>query len=212
MPNINQPNALANGTPADGSEVYENIQTVVDLVNGSLDADNVSPTAALPGTVISTTSPIPTNRIADDAVDKDKLKDDATPGSPLAAVNTSNHIKDGIVTKAKVSGTLSLAQIDILVQTVAFSLGSLTSGDNFVSASVWTEVSGANYIAKVRGFVESFSAGTLFWSAQTGTVTPGTAIPTASRAILAVYLTNVVWDNAANTLTGNVNFVSIGLS
>lgn len=210
-PIISQPNALANGTPADGSEVYENIQTAVDLLNGNVDADNVSPTAALPGTVISTTSPIPTNRIADDAVTADKLKDDAT---GAAGAVTTDHIRSLAVTKAKVAAsTLTLAQTDIQRQAVAFTLDAgVAASHSMLAASVSLETSGGTkYVASVM-LAEKQSAvdSTTVYTAQT--VTPGTDILIASRTVLAVYLSDLTYTAATRVLAGNVVFISVANS
>lgn len=98
-----KPSLPLTGGPIVASDVHSHSDAILAALNGGVDSANLSANPNFPGTCISTSSPIPTNRIADDAVDKDKLKDDATAGSPNAAVNTANHIKDGIITPAKLA-------------------------------------------------------------------------------------------------------------
>jgi hypothetical protein len=75
---------------------------------------------------------VSTSTIEDDAIDKDKLRDDATGtpginGSPSAAVNTANHIKDRIITAAKVV-LASLTRAELKMTTSTFAVVSLTIG------------------------------------------------------------------------------------
>lgn len=104
MPVPTLPSALADGSLALGSEVRANDDAIVAVLDHGLDRDNFLASGAnVPATVLSTTAGerVPTNRIEDDAVTADKLKDDATAGSPGAAVATANHVKDGILNGKK---------------------------------------------------------------------------------------------------------------
>ena len=104
MPVPSLPNALADGTLARGSEVRGNDDTIVAVLDHGLDRDNFPASGAnIPATVLSTTAGerVPTNRIEDDAVTADKLKDDPTIGAAGAAVATAAHVKDGILNGKK---------------------------------------------------------------------------------------------------------------
>jgi len=104
-------------TKARASEVNQNFQDVAAKFNegaGGISDGDISTTAGIRAIKLST---VAGNRITqaqmdDDAVDLRVLKDDATSGSPNAAVNTSDHIKDAIITNAKlVDGTLKKGKV-----------------------------------------------------------------------------------------------------
>lgn len=103
MSQITLPNALADGTTAYGSEVRENDDAIVLVVNGGLDDGNIAVSAAIAGSKLSNVagSRVPTDRIEDDAVTADKLRDDAVTDANRAV--TTNHIRDAAVRKAKVA-------------------------------------------------------------------------------------------------------------
>lgn len=90
---------------------------------GGIGDGDVSSTAGIRGSKLSS---VPGNRITqaqmdDGSVDQRVLKSDATALSPNAAVNTANHIKDAIITNAKLvdatvkKGKLALASVTISV-------------------------------------------------------------------------------------------------
>lgn len=121
------------GNKARASEVNANFQAVAakftEGAGGIADGD-ISTAAAIKGTKLSNVAGnrVPTDRLEDDAVDKDKLRDDATAGAPNAAVNSAAHIKDGIITKAKVlAATLTKAQMQVTEVTQAFSVSTLAA-------------------------------------------------------------------------------------
>jgi len=212
MAHVTLSHTLTNGTPEDASQVQENFIDITDQVNGSLDYTNLSESAAIKGTQLSTTYKIPTDRLAADCVTKDILKDDATAGAADAAVNSSAHIKDGIVTKAKISGKLAMAQLDVSVQEVSFTISGLNSGSTLVATTIYRETASSKYNARVYAYVQNFSAGVLFSSAGGVTVNPTVDIPVATMALIDLYLADLVWSDAANTLTGKVVFVSAALT
>ena len=115
MPVPTLPSALADGTLALGSDVRANDDAIVAALDHALDRDNFPASGAnIPATVLSTTAGerVPTNRIEDDAVTADKLKDDPTAGAAAAAVATAAHVKDGILNGKKL--TLSTVGSDRL--------------------------------------------------------------------------------------------------
>lgn len=105
------------GNKAKASQVNANFQAIAakftEGAGGIADSD-ISSSAAIKGSKLSSLAGnrVPTDRIEDDAIDKDKLRDDTSAGSPTAAVNTSSHIKDGIITSAKlVDNTIASAKM-----------------------------------------------------------------------------------------------------
>ena len=211
MAHVTLSHTLTNGTPADASEVQENFIDITDQVNGNLDYTNLSESAAIKGTQLSTTYRIPTDRIADKAVDKDKLKDDTDPGSPLAAVNSSAHIKDGIVTKAKISGKLSLAQLEITRTVTAFNWGAYPAAvDGFPSLTPFVVTSGGVFVVKMTGIMHQSGATPL--AQQTVQTIVTTAISAATSVVLGVYLEEVSYSDVTERLTGNVVLVTATLT
>lgn len=210
MPFVTLPNTLADGTTAHGPEVRANDDAIVAVVNGQLDDVNVSSGAAIQGTKIATGT-LPGDRIKNNEVDKDKLKSDSGPGSPNAAVNTANHIKDGIIPKGKMlAGDLTKAQMNLLVDPKAFSIA-LAAGMAVYDATVHRVTVGANFEAVVVGL--GYSAGdptSATVRVRTGAVVPNTAIPTATRDLIAVFVADVSY--SAPNLTGTVVFVSLAKS
>jgi len=102
MSNVNLPNLLQDGVDtALGSQVYANDAAIRDVVNGQLDSANLAAGANIKGSQLSSADPIPTSKLALGCVDATILRADATPTSPGAAVGSANHIKDGVITKAK---------------------------------------------------------------------------------------------------------------
>ena len=199
------PNPLTDGTSAKGSEVRANDDSIVAQVNGNLTAVNLNPSAAIPGTYLSNVagSRVPTDRIDDLAVTDAKLRSDGAVDAQRAV--TTNHIRDLAVTKAKLSTTASqtiaLAQMDMLVESVPFSFANavFTTEANLVSYSVTRKTSGANYISATRVF---YSGGRYLFDQA-----PTTAIPTATRSLLSVYIADIAI--GAGVITGNMIFVSI---
>lgn len=133
---LNIPNTFIGGVgqKARASEVNANFQAVAakftEGAGGIADGD-ISAVAGIKGTKISNVAGnrIPTDRIEDDAIDQTKLRDDATAGSPNAAVNTANHIRDGIITALKIlAGSLSGQQLKVTTVTQAFSV--VVAGSN----------------------------------------------------------------------------------
>lgn len=103
---VSIPFTMVAGAKAKASEINACLQAIANKFTegaGGITNADVSAAAGIYGTKLSNVpgTRIPFDRIEDDAVDKDKLKDDSAPGAPAAAVNNSNHIKDGIITSAK---------------------------------------------------------------------------------------------------------------
>lgn len=124
------PNTFAATTVARASEVNANFQALAAKFTegaGGIKDEDISTAAGIKRTKLSTVvgNRITEAQLEDDAVDLRVLKDDATPGAPNAAVNNANHIKDAIITNAKmVAGTLkkgSLALASVLVAIPAHS-------------------------------------------------------------------------------------------
>ena len=131
------------GNKARAAEVNANFLAVASKftegVGGISDAD-CSIAMGLKGSKLSNVpgNRVPTDRIEDDAIDKNKLRDDATAGAPNAAVNTAEHIKDRIVTGSKVViRTLSRAELKATVSSYVMS-GVLTSSGAYLLGSGFT--------------------------------------------------------------------------
>lgn len=116
------PYTFVAGNKAKASEVNANFAAVAAKFTegaGGIKDEDISSGAGIRRTKLSTVagSRITEAQMEDDAVDSRVLKDDATAGSPNAAVGTSDHIKDGIITNAKIfagtikKGSLNLASV-----------------------------------------------------------------------------------------------------
>lgn len=205
MAHVTLSHTLTNGTPEDASQVQENFIDITDQVNGNLDYTNLSESAAIKGTQLSTTYKIPTDRLAADCVTKDILKDDVTSGAPDAAVNSSAHIKDGIVTKAKISGKLSLAQMDVSVTTVTGDSATQLYGQlGGIVPFLYSD--GTNYHVKLLVTTWTYSAGTMFFSQDTSIISFGSSVPVAGKTVLGIHLSACSWSivNKKATVTANI--------
>lgn len=100
------------GNKALASQVNANFLAVAakftEGAGGISDADTAA-NAGFKGTKMSNIPGlrIPSDRIEDDAIGADQLRDDGTSGSPNAAVNTAAHVKDGIIPSNKLKATVS---------------------------------------------------------------------------------------------------------
>lgn len=61
MSTITLPETLTNGTVADADDVMDNLNAIVTVINGSIDEDNISATAALSVASVTTTGQITTS-------------------------------------------------------------------------------------------------------------------------------------------------------
>jgi len=118
-------NTFVAGAKARAAEVNKNFTDVsgkfTEGTGGIADGD-ISSAAAIKSSKLSSVSGnrITQAQLEDDAVDLRVLKDDAASGSPNAAVNNANHIKDGIITNAKlVAGTLKKGSLNLASVLVA---------------------------------------------------------------------------------------------
>ena len=210
---VSLPFTLVAKTKAKASEVMANLLALsakfTTGAGGIVDAD-CSTTMDFDANKLSSSANkrIVAAKFEDDAVDLRALKDDATAGSPLAAVNTKFHIKDRIIPKTKLSiaagEKISFAELDMLVEEVSFSIG--ISFISFVSATVHRTTSGANYQALVH--VMTTSGGS--WSVSAGNVVPTTPIPIATRKLIALYFIDIAIVGA--NCTGKLAFVSMPLT
>jgi len=125
------------GNKARASEVNANFAAIAAKFtegSGGISDGDISATAGIKASKLSS---IAGNRITqaqleDDAVDLRVLKDDATAGAPNAAVNTSAHIKDGIVTGAKIAAaTIAKDRLKLSSVVVAIPAVGATTVTNF---------------------------------------------------------------------------------
>jgi hypothetical protein len=198
-------------TKAKASEVNANFAATAAKFSegaGGINDTDVSSTADINANKLSSTANkrITVAKFEDDAVDGRVLKDDVSIGSPNAAVNLATHLKDRIIPKTKLSTTIgskiSNAEMDMLVEDTAIApIG--TTGLVITSVSLVRIVSGADYQVRVRVLDET---GQLYIF----TLVPTTAVPTASRNIVAIYASNfIITPGAPNTMTGSVTVASI---
>lgn len=124
-PLVTLPKALRDGIdPQSGADVIANFNAMLAVLNGGIAADNISPTAGIPGTRLSNVagSQIPTDRLADKCVDSRVLKSDASTGAPQAAIQNGSYVKDGALPGKKL--TASTLGADVLkIGTVNISPG-----------------------------------------------------------------------------------------
>ncbi len=93
------------GQPALAEDVNDNFDAIAGKFNGGIADSDISDIAKIKGYKLSSASgeQVPEDRLANNAVSARVLQSDATAGAPLAAVATANHIKDGIITAAKLA-------------------------------------------------------------------------------------------------------------
>lgn len=188
---ITRPNKTGGGTDVVASndvlaqEWNGDMNTIYSDYNGNITEANCSVFMRLPGTNIADApNGIPTAKINDGAVQTAKIAD-----SPNG------------VTKAKISpANVSLDKLATLVQAKADS--SLITQFQEPMISVQRKTSAANYIARVI----ILEANGNFIARD---VTPTTAIPVATKELLAVYLADTVLSGGPNSIAYNVIFVSI---
>ena len=204
---VTLPHNLVAGALAKAAEVMANLNAILtQAVNGNLADVNINPAAAIQGSKLSNVpgSRVPTDRIEDIAVTDIKLRSDATVDANRAV--TTDHIRDAAVVKAKVAAAaISYNKLDVLTQEVTFSLNFPSDGSSAVVATLlFRKVVGADYVARVGAYSDiGETAG--------ADVTPGTAIPVATKNLIGLYLADVVVNSAPspNKFEGKVVFISI---
>jgi len=223
MPFISLPSDLQDGVDvAFGSDVLANDEAIRSVVNGALADDNISPSANIKGSKLSSTpgERIPTDRIEDDSVTDAKLRDAALDADDALRSVTGAHIRNLTITKNKLSTSVgqrvTLAQMDMTVQEVSFTVSLPDSSlIDLWSATVVRDTSGANYQAFVDVVGSAFGlldvtlgVSARFGGSRSAAVVPGTAIPTATSNLIGLYLADVVI-SGTGVVSGKVVFVSI---
>lgn len=143
------------GNKARAAEVNANFQAIAakftEGAGGITDGD-ISTVAGIRAVKLSTVAGnrITQAQLEDDAVDLRVLKDDASAGSPNAAVNNASHIKDGIITGVKlVAATLALDRLKVSeyshAPAIAYGAGSILTFDT--GLAIGTNFPIAAYIA-----------------------------------------------------------------
>lgn len=159
------------GNKARAEEVNENFATLAGKFDGGIVSADASDSAGFKGSQISTTpgERISTNNIEDEAITSDKLASDgASPGLDSGRAVSGDHIK-----------TLTEAHLDRI-------LPALGIGKDKVKITVQT----AGFSITGTPFVDT----TTF--ANLGAL--GTAVPTASAIILAIYPQNLTITNGGD--------------
>jgi hypothetical protein len=119
--------AFVAGQDALAEDVNTNFDRIVSSL-GALTDENISRTAAIKGWKLASAEgdQVPERCLGNNAVSARVLQSDVSAGAPLAAVSTAAHIKDGIITAAKLVGGIK----PILVSK-AFSLAAVRVASNF---------------------------------------------------------------------------------
>lgn len=175
------------------------------------DAD-IATDAAISGSKLSTVNQVPTLALATDAVDNRVLRKD-----PSVSANrpvTADHVRDGVIQKKHIDTAhpLAKAQLDLLVEEVAFSVAGSGAGWTVRSYSVQRVTNGANYEAIVNVFLTNGSGSATGFGSQAVQKAPTTAIPTASRVLLDVYIADLAQTGSSTSVSGKLVFVSMALA
>jgi hypothetical protein len=232
-PQVVIPNNLVDGTDtAFGSQVLANDKATADIVNGQLATDNLSPSAGIKGSQLSGNQGerVPVSKMETGAVDSRVLLADANAGSPNAAVGTANHIKDGIITKAKLTAVggsrITLAQLEILsgqgnIPVTAAARSYSTTSDSapattFAALSVVPTIVAGNYqfrvVATIYDSTPTPNDVVRMYDAMIDPAGIGIgAIPSATYVVLEAYLTGAGMDGS-NRLTGSLYVLYLKLT
>ncbi len=136
---------------------------------------------------------------------------DAPLGIPTAKINdlavTTAKLADASVTTIKLGSILVGTNKfkNLVIESVAFTFDFGING-LATAATPYRFTSGANYIGKVIvcGQIQDVSK---LMVISTLTITPLTAIPTATKDLISIYLEGVII--AGNAISGNVIFISV---
>jgi hypothetical protein len=109
------------GEDALAEDVNANFDAIAGRFNGGILDQDISDGAAIKGYKLSSASgeQVPESRLGNNAVSARVLQSDLLTGAPSAAVGTAAHIKDGIITAAKLA-PLAFASL-YTTKTFAFS-------------------------------------------------------------------------------------------
>jgi len=139
---------------------------------------------------------IPEDRIKDDAVTADKLRDDPAVNANRAV--TTDHVRDEAITKAKVKlGDLTKAQTAIVAVPVTIPATAAVAG-KWASAQLVVTNNAGNVRVVLSGVWTVFSAGIYSNAQQDVNLDPAVAIPFATNTVLGVYF-------SALTLAANIS-------
>jgi hypothetical protein len=222
-PLVTLPFPLTDGTTAKGSEVRANDDALKAVLNGGIEDVNVKTGAAIDGNKLSNIpgAQIPFDRIADDAVTADKLRDDATVDGQRAV--TTNHIRDQAVTKGKVStaggSRLTVAQLELATGSgaipasgsVAFVSGGVVNINAFLGICVTpVNVAGSWRFSVIASWARASDENIYAFST---TVDPNAigigTLPVATKQILACWLQSPSVAEPAVQLNGTLYVVYI---
>lgn len=210
---LNIPNVFVGGPghPALASEVNANFAAIAAHFTegaGGIKDEDISSSAAINANKLSNLAGkrVPTDRIEDNAVTGDKLKDDPAAGHANAGVNLADHIKDALIENKKlVAKTVAKDKLNYVEVTQAFSFG-LAS----VTTVNMTEVVPAPALPAMSGMLPL--AVTIEGLAITaGTVNASVAL--VQRAGTALYA--LTWQQstaAITTLSGTIRFTYLALT
>ncbi len=197
------PITLTNATAdndALAADYNANLQSVRDKFSATASVGignaDIATDAGIDGTKLSTTNQVPEDRLLTDAVTSRVLRKDAVTSANRAVTN--DHVQDGTLTKRAhtktVGSSFSRAELDLTVQSVAFS-GSVGVG---AAVMLFRKTVGPNYAFGLTG------------STATITVTPSTALPTATTLVLEALVENFTLVGAI--AAGNLIIISIPLT
>lgn len=213
MGTVTKPFTFADLDIIDALKFNNNFDTLYGEFNGNIDNANIKSLAGIEGTKIAPSpNGIPTDRLNNDAVTDVKLSDHASADASRAVGEL--HIKtDAVVKRIIKAANVSLNKLDVLVEAKAFSIA--TTFSNLWIVGVSRKTNGANYEASFYAIAGSSTS--VFDTAGgtggiagliAGTIVPTTAIPTATREIIGLYLANIVF-TASTSVAGDCIFISI---
>jgi len=230
MATITKPYTFATGNLILASQFNETFDQIYAEFNGNIDNANIKASAGILGSKIANApSGIGTSQINDNAVTSTKLASDAVTDSARAV--TTDHIRDKNVTGAKIPNDPSIdadraltgdhVKNDTLpLRTMkGFTYEEINFDVSGLSTLSWTiallgivrKVSGANYIFRVNAM--GFNIGPGYAMFGNGVdVTPASAIPTATKKVLAAYIADAVYNSPAGHITGKLCVISADLN
>lgn len=185
MTQITLPNQNVTGANL-WSQVEDNDQAIVDVVNGDIGSDN----------------------LADDAVTAAKLRDDASTDANRAV--TTNHIRDGAVTTAKVGNAqITAPKLGLSITSATNNSDVISSGNTEQSAIATGSLPAGTYLVLFSGAVKvNESVATCYVRVKAGSTTLQTINPitSGSNTALEARLPIAV---CATTTTANAGTFSV---
>lgn len=143
---VNRPNNYTNGTPAEASEVNDDFDTLYNVVNGSLDQNNLADNAVVESKI--TNSAVTADKLASNAVTTGKINNDA-----VTPAKWTNPYCFGATNNANQTGIADATWTNVTLQTELFD-----TNNNFASSTYTAPVDGI-YMFTGGGYVLDSNGG-----------------------------------------------------